>query len=194
MTEPKKPHPAAAPLQPLDPKELFLEVIGGKLIHAKQGGQPHEAFKNLPNSSKGDAGEEFLRRYITGLGFTVVKDKRLGDFDLLIENAKFEVKLASEDISGSLQFNHIRYDSKYDYLLCLGVTPDNLVFDIWDKGSVTTGKAGNLVSMGKNQNSSFKLTKKVSHLKDISELLGVLKILFPPPARPKATTVIKVDE
>jgi hypothetical protein len=56
----------------------------------------------------------------------------------------------------------------------LGITPSNLVFDVWPKGEVATGLAGNLVSMGKNQNSSFKLTKKVSALKDIHELKEVL--------------------
>lgn len=161
-----------------NPKEIFLEIVGKKLIDAKWGGKPHEAFKNLPNSSKGDAGEEFIRRYATDLGFTVIKKKRLGDWDLEINGKNFEVKLASEDITGCFQFNHIRYDSKYDYLLCLGVTPDNLVFGIWTKGDVATGLAGNLVSMGKNQNSSFKLTKKATGLKTIEELQVVLAKIF----------------
>lgn len=153
-----------------DPVELFREVILGKRIDRKWGGKPHEAFKNLPNSSKGDAGEEFLRRYLGALGFVVEKRGRLGDWDLLVSDRTFEVKLASEDVNGALQFNHIRYDSKYDYLICLGVTPDSLVFDAWSKADVVTGRAGNLVTMGKNQNASFKLTKKVGALRPIGEL------------------------
>ncbi len=164
----------------IDPNKLFLEVIGAKLIHEKWAGQPHQAFKNLPNSSKGDAGEEFIKRYVTELNFTVEKLERLGDWDLKIADKKFEVKLASEDISGNFQFNHIRYDSKYDYLLCLGVTPDHLVFGIWNKGDVATGLAGNLVSMGKNQNSSFKLTKKISDLEPIENLKEKLKKALDP--------------
>jgi len=166
----------------IDPSQIFLEVIGAKFIDPKWSGKPHQAFKNLPNSSKGDAGEEFIKRYVSALGFTVEKTERLGDWDLKIENKKFEVKLASEDISGSLQFNHIRYDSKYDYLLCLGVTPDNLVFGIWKKGEVAEGVAGSLVSMGKNQNSSFKLTKKVSSLENINKLKDKLLTILPLPA------------
>jgi hypothetical protein len=161
-----------------NPKEIFLEVVGRKLIDAKWGGQPHEAFKNLPNSSKGDAGEEFMGRYLTECGFVVIKTKRLGDWDMIVNDKKFELKLASEDVSGCFQFNHIRYDSKYDYLLCLGVTPDNLLFGMWGKGDIATGVAGNLVSMGKNQNSSFKLTKKVSSLEQIDKLPAVLAQLF----------------
>ncbi len=162
------------------PEEIFLEVIGAKLIHEKWTGKPHQAFKNLPNSSKGDAGEEFVKRYVTKLGFTVEKLERLGDWDIKINDKKFEVKLASEDVSGSFQFNHIRLDSKYDYLLCIGVTPDHLVFGVWDKGGVATGVAGNLVSMGKGQNSSFKLTKKVSSLDDIRKLKAKLLSLLVP--------------
>lgn len=162
----------------LDPLKLFLEVVIDKRIDKKWALQPHESFKHLPNSSKGDAGEEFIKRYAESFGFKVEKTSRLGDWDLLINGKKFEVKLASEDITGSLQFNHIRYDSKYDFLLCLGVTPDNLVFDIWPKGEVATGMAGNLVSMGKNQNSSFKLTKKVTRLKQISLLPETLSELL----------------
>ncbi len=158
-----------------EPLKIFLEVIINKKIDKKWASQPHEAFKNLPNSSKGDAGEEFIKKYAESLGFTVGRTNRLGDWDLEISGKKFEIKLASEDITGSFQFNHIRYDSKYDYLLCLGVTPNNLVFDVWPKGDVATGLAGNLVSMGKNQNASFKLTKKVSLLKDIHKLKEILK-------------------
>lgn len=165
--EPEITLPSSAPIKPSD---IFLEVIGVHNIHGKWTGMPHEAFKRLANSSKGDAGEEFLKRYLTLLGFDVEKDSRLGDWDLKIEGKTFEVKTATEDITGSFQFNHIRYDSKYNFLICLGVTPTNLVFDMWTKADVATNIAGNLVSMGKNQNSSFKLTKKVSLLKDIDEL------------------------
>lgn len=158
-----------------DPLKIFHDVSIGKIIDKKWTGQPHEAFKHLANSSKGDAGEEFIKRYTEALGFKIEnRVSRLGDWDVKINEKTFEVKCSTEDITGSFQFNHIRYDSKYDYLLCLGVSPNNLVFDIWPKGEVATGLAGNLVSMGKNQNSSFKLTKKLSALKDIYKLKKII--------------------
>jgi len=162
----------------LNPLKLFREVIDEKKIDKKWASKPHEAFKNLPNSSKGDAGEEFIKRYCKSLGFKVDKISRIGDWDLEIKGKKFEIKLASEDTTGSFQFNHIRYDSKYHYLLCLGVTPNNLIFDIWSKADVATGEAGSLVSMGKNQNSSFKLTKKLKELKPINEFKKTLTELL----------------
>jgi hypothetical protein len=77
-----------------------------------------------------------------------------------------------QDVSGAFQFNHIRYDYKYDWLLCLGIAPAEILFDVWSKADVATGKAGSMVTMGRGQNSSFKLTKKKSVLKPISKFKG----------------------
>ncbi|MCY4614390.1 MAG: hypothetical protein OXB94_12335 [Nitrospira sp.] len=57
------------------------------------------------------------------------------------------MKTASEDKGGSFQFNHIRLDRKYDYLLCLGISPTNIFFNAWTKGAVAENKAGTLVRM-----------------------------------------------
>ena len=61
-----------------NPLKVFSEVISEKVIDKKWAGKPHEAFKHLPNSSKGDAGEEFIRRYVIELGFSDEKIKRQG--------------------------------------------------------------------------------------------------------------------
>lgn len=159
-----------------DPLKLFRDVAISKFIDKKWTGQPHEGFKHLGNTSKGDAGQEFITKYAIELGFTAENFGRIRDCDVKIGNKSFEVKLASEDTSGSFQFNHIRLDYKYDFLLCLGVTPKRLLFRIWSKGDVATDKAGTMVSMGRGQNSSFKLTKKASSLHDIHKLKDELTI------------------
>jgi hypothetical protein len=164
----------------LNPLEIFLKVVATKTIDPKWMGQPHESFKHLANTSKGDAAETFVAEYASALGFNAEINPagRNGDWDVKINDKKFEIKCASEDVTGSFQFNHIRYDYKYDFLLCLGVAPSNLVFKIWNKGEVATGVAGNLVSMGRGQNSSFKLTKKKRELYEIEKLLDELRPLF----------------
>ena len=68
----------------LNPFQIFLNVIKEKKIDKKWYKQPHEAFKNLPNSSKGDAGEEFIKRYVKILGFNVEKIDRLGGIGDLV--------------------------------------------------------------------------------------------------------------
>jgi len=120
--------------------------------------------------------EEFVVEYCQELGFKVEDKKtRLGDYDKIINGKKFEIKMATEDLTGNFQFNHIRYDYKYDFVLCLGVSPDSILFEIYTKSDIIIGKAGNLVSMGRGQNSSFKLTKPKNTLRPISEFKDKLK-------------------
>ena len=85
-------------------------------------------------------------------------------WDIQICEVKFELKTATEDIGGNFQFNHIRYHREYDAVLCLGVSPNDLYFGLWSKADITTGKAGNLVSMEKGTSASHKLTKKPKDL------------------------------
>jgi len=118
-------------------------------------------------------------KYCQSLGFDVEYGaSRLGDYDLDINNKKFEIKMATEDQGGNFQFNHLRYDYKYHFVLCLGVSPDSILFKIYSKADLATGKAGSLVSMGRGQNSSFKLTKPKSTLMNIDLLGETLTSLF----------------
>jgi len=163
----------------MDPLNLLVMLAKKKSIHNKWIDQPLYPIKILANSSKGDLAEEFVMEYCKELGFKVeFGASRLGDYDLDMEGKKFEVKMATEDLTGHFQFNHIRYDYKYDFILCIGLTPDSILFEIYTKADVATGKAGSLVSMGRGQNSSFKLTKPKNTLKPISELNESLKSIF----------------
>lgn len=153
-----------------NPLDLLLKIARAKTRKDKWDGQPFQLIKVMPNTTKGDLAETFIMEYSKELGFDVVeKISRLGDYDATINGMTFEVKMATEDISGSFQFNHIRYDYKYDWIVCLGITPTTILFGIWSKSDLVTGKAGTLVSMGRGQNSSFKLTKPMKSLRPISE-------------------------
>ena len=159
-----------------DPLTLFLKIAKEKHIGNKWIDKPCYSVKILGNSSKGDLAEEFIVQYCRELGFQVEDKKtRLGDYDKIIEGKKFEIKMATEDLTGNFQFNHLRYDYKYDGVICIGVSPDSILFEIYSKSEIATGKAGNLVSMGRGQNSSFKLTKPKSSLKPIGEFKEKLK-------------------
>ncbi len=63
----------------------------------------------------------------------------------------FEIKTASLGANGTFQFNHIRLDRQYDFLLCIGVCPDEIRYGIWRKGAVAEGDAGRLVRMAEGQ-------------------------------------------
>lgn len=162
----------------LDPLDLLLKIAKEKTKLGKWNNQPLQLIKVMANSTKGDLAETFIIEYSKQLGFDVAdKTSRLGDYDAKINEMKFEVKMATEDISGSFQFNHIRYDYTYDWVLCLGISPAAILFDIWSKADLVTGKAGKLVSMGRGQNSSFKLTKQKRSLHPISEFKSRIQSL-----------------
>ena len=103
-------------------------------------------------------------------------DLRIGDF-------RFEVKTASLGADGTFQFNHVRLDRDYDYLFCLGICPNNIVFNMWRKGEVAENRAGRLVRMAEGQAVTYKVTKKLGDMEPIEALPAVLRAVLdiPPP-------------
>jgi hypothetical protein len=135
----------------------------------------HEEIKRVSNSKVGSIGEEFIEKlcYEYELECLFPLDHkgnraRQSPWDIEINGVKIELKTATEDVSGSFQFNHIRYHRPYEAVICLGIAPSNIYFNIWSKADIVTGKAGNLVSMEKGGNASYKLTKKPSGLNNIN--------------------------
>ncbi len=155
---------------PVAPIDLMLEVIREHTPVSKWTDAPLEKFRHVENTNRGEIGEEFLRRYLRQNGIKVGNGSRIALTDLRIYNCRIEVKTASEDKGGSFQFNHIRLDRGYDYLLCLGISPAGIFFNAWSKGEVAESKAGTLVRMAEGQSVTFKLTKRKAHLQPIEEL------------------------
>lgn len=160
----------------IDPVQLMLDVIKENTPNSVWVGAPLESFRSVANTNRGDIGEEFVTRYLKSLGLSVVKaPSRNREWDIEILGQKLEVKTASEDSGGAFQFNHIRLDRKYGYLLCLGVRPSELLFGLWSKGEVAEGIAGSLVRMAEGQSITFKLTKKPRQLEPIQNLADALR-------------------
>lgn len=150
----------------------FLEVIREHTPKTKWTEATLSPFRQVANTNRGDIGEDFLCRYLRRAGVSVVRSATRTEemWDLEIEGRRFEVKTASEDVSGAFQFNHLRLDRAYEYLLCLGVRPEEIQFGVWRKGEVSEGAAGTLVRMAEGQSTTHKLTKSVAALKPIEEL------------------------
>jgi hypothetical protein len=124
----------------------------------------------LGNTNRGEIGEEFIRRFLDQNGITVGNGGRTSRTDLRIGNSRFEVKTASLGANGTFQFNHVRLDRQYDYLLCLGICPHQVVFNMWRKGMVAENRAGTLVRMAEGQAVTYKLTKKLDDMQNIADL------------------------
>ncbi len=138
-------------------------------------GSPLEGYRRLGNTNRGQIGESFIRKYLAYAGIPVGNGSRVTPTDLLIAGKRFEIKTASLGGNGTFQFNHVRLDRTYNYLLCLGICPDRLVFLAWRKGVVSEGGAGTLVRMAEGQSTTHKITKKLSDMRPIEELPGWIR-------------------
>lgn len=131
------------------------------------------AIKALSSTEKGNIAEAFVvwlaQRH--GLKAAPHESKR-GEYDVMVSDKKLEVKMASEDVSGNFQFNGIRYDTRYDFLCVLGVSPDAVMFNVYTRAELLNMT---LVSMQKGANASYKLTRKKSELRDLSEFPNFFK-------------------
>lgn len=144
----------------MNPVDLLIKVI---LEHTPKDiwqGSPLIGYRLLGNTNRGEIGEEFIRRYLEQHGIKTGNGNRTSRTDFRVESIRFEVKTASLGANGTFQFNHVRLDRMYGYLLCLGICPDQLVFNMWRKGEVAESRAGTLVRMAEGQAVTYKLTKK----------------------------------
>src|SRR3989304_245640 len=140
-----------------DPIKLFEVVLSEFHNATKWDNVVFGKIKTISNTKVGSVGQTFIERLCGELSMPCtfpinIIGERLtqSPWDIKISNIEFELKTATEDISGKFQFNHIRLHHRpYQGLLCLGVSPSKLYFGIWSKTEVTTGKAGNLASMEK---------------------------------------------
>ena len=159
-----------------DAHAILREVLAQHEDANKWVGQPFEHIKRLSNNKVGDVGQDFVEALCSEVGFDCEfplnrrgQRSRQNPWDIKVEGAEFELKTATEDVNGSFQFNHIRYHRPYHAVLCVGISPDNIYMGTWSKAEIVTGKAGNLVSMERGANASYKLTKRPAALLPIDE-------------------------
>ncbi len=159
----------------MNPVALLVEIIQEHVPEDIWQGSPLIGYRSLGNTNRGEIGEEFIRRYLSVAGFPVSKSARTSETDLRLANQWIEVKTASLGANGTFQFNHVRLDRNYDYLLCLGICPHEIVFNMWRKGEVAENRAGRLVRMAEGQAVTYKITKKLADMRPIEEIPNVLR-------------------
>ncbi len=154
----------------MNPIELMVQVINEHSPKSIWTGSSLEGYRRLGNTNRGQIGEEFIHKYLAAADIPVSNGSRVTPTDLLIASKRFEVKTASLGANGTFQFNHVRLDRTYNYLLCLGVCPEKIVYLAWRKGVVSEGGAGTLVRMAEGQSTTHKITKKLADMKPIEDL------------------------
>lgn len=159
---------------------LLVEIIKEHAPKDIWQGSPLAGYRILGNTNRGEIGEEFVRRYLKLSKIEAKRGIRTSLTDMGILDTQLEVKTASLGANGTFQFNHVRLDRKYQYLLCLGICPKKVVFSMWRKGDVAEGSAGSLVRMAEGQSVTYKLTKRLAEMRPIKEMPAeVLRHLAP---------------
>ena len=154
----------------MNPVDLLVTIIREHAPKDIWQDSPLIGYRMLGNTNRGEIGEEFIRRFLDQHEIRVGNGGRTSRTDLRIADLRFEVKTASLGANGTFQFNHIRLDRQYDYLLCLGICPHQVVFNMWRKGMVAENRAGTLVRMAEGQSETYKLTKKLDDMLAIADL------------------------
>lgn len=159
----------------MNPVELLVEVIREHAPEDIWQDSPLMGYRLLGNTNRGEIGEEFIRRFLRAADIEVSNGGRTSVTDMTIAQRRFEVKTASLGSNGTFQFNHVRLDRRYDYLLCLGICPQEIVFNMWRKGEVAEERAGRLVRMAEGQAVTYKITKKLADMRSIDGLPSLLR-------------------
>ena len=125
------------------------------------------AIKALSATEKGNIAEDFVEWLGKHNGFETERHpSRRGPWDVQVSGATIEVKMATQDVSGSFQFNGIRYDYPADLIFVLGIAPDDVWFNLYARRDLFDLT---LVPMRKNSNSDFKLTRTPEQLLPVQD-------------------------
>ncbi len=152
----------------MNPVAYLKKLIAGSASPQKWARGPFIGIKVLSPTEKGNIAEAFVVRLAQRYNLKAAPhESKRGEYDVMVAGKKLEVKMASEDVKGKFQFNGIRYDTKYDMLCVIGISPDDVRFNIYPKSEVTTNLT--LVAMQKNTNATYKLTRKKAELLDLAE-------------------------
>lgn len=136
-----------------------------------------ETFLMNEKSNRNDtAHHEIYRSYDVsvywskGLKQVSIPETHRGQYDVELyspnKEIKFEVKVATQDVHGSFQFNGVRYDRDFTHLFCLGIMPNDVRFTIVPRADF---HKYTLVSMAQGSNATFKLTRRETDLLTFSQ-------------------------
>lgn len=139
-------------------------VVSDKWKNAK-----YEYVKSASTTAKGNFGEDLVTRFFNGIGIEAeVVNGGIGDFDIHLSNLDItlEHKLATQDTKNNFQFNAIDKDKYYDYVFCLGITPNSIYFDIVSKAWIKK----NLTTRMTKADGGYKMTKPLHQLHELNEV------------------------
>ncbi len=173
-------------------EQKFIEIIERKHAELNLGKDYTEKFskiKDFEGNAIGQIGEEYIKYIISEITDIIDDGAIHNEYDVLTSSGiYFEVKTARKGrTNNTFQFNGINPRYNYNYLICLGVCEDRLLYRIFEKSDIKyihkdrkyfiiQGEyKRQLVQMNPDNHVNFKLTIILNDLSDISNLITELK-------------------
>ena len=171
----------------------FTELMndGRTFIDTKWSGSTFEKIKTSGTTQKGTLGEDFLIKILNDLNISGETYKnengeavRKGPWDVSgTKNSikiKFENKLATEDTNGGFQFNGLLPNKDWDYAFCLGVSPNEIGFQIVSRADIikysTLSNGKKRKSMDSGDGIKYSVVKE--KLENINNLQNKIKEIY----------------
>lgn len=179
----------------MDLEQQFLEIVERKhneLNLGKDYSHKFSKIRDFEGNAVGQIGEEYLKKVVSGITEIIDDGHIHNEYDIITKSGKFiEVKTARKGrTSNTFQFNGINPRYNYDYLICLGVCEDKLLYRMFSKSETQyIHKTRNhfiiqghykrqLVQMNPDNHVNFKLTISLKDLYEIESLPNKLRAIF----------------
>ncbi len=125
----------------MDLEQKFAEIIERKHLELNLGKEYNQKFskiRDFEGNAIGQIGEEYIKTIITDITEIIDDGVIHNEYDVLTKNDIYiEVKTARKRrTNNTFQFNGINPRYNYNYLICLGICEDKLVYRIFKKSDI----------------------------------------------------------
>jgi len=123
--------------------DILIAIINDEIKNTKLWIDDKANFYNIKKLSidqRGRVGEHFFCDIFKRLNFNVEYiNNGHGDYDLVVNNLKIEVKTATLDTNGKFQHEGIKSSKKWDYIVFLDIAPNEIYITFLSKSKFIFG-------------------------------------------------------
>jgi len=156
-------------MRPIESDAILSGLIDIKYDEIKSNEGKFAKIKNLQSNYVGQIGEEYVKQILHHISNYEWQPTLHGEYDILLKSGiKIEVKTATKGCKvDSFQFNSINPSYNFDFLVCVGICDDKVMFRIFKKSEIKTIDTDGIISYYIEQDN---LRKKISAMNPGNEV------------------------